>query len=87
MAKEKKITRKVIRNFRQKQPEELPNLLLERCEELFRFRMQHKTGRLTQTHLLKMNRREIARIKTLMTENLRKGNEKTSAKEKGNTNK
>ncbi len=87
MAKEKKITRKVIRDFRQKQPEELPNLLLERCEELFRYRMQHKTGRLSQTHLLKVNRREIARIKTLMTENLRKGNEKISAKEKGNTNK
>lgn len=65
------MAKKTVKNFRQKAPEELPQLLLEKCEELFRYRMQHKTGRLTQIHLLKRTRREIACLKTLIAERQR----------------
>jgi len=55
-------------NFRQRRPEEWQNLLMERVENLFRYRMQHKSGQLNQTHLLKQTRREIAQLKTLIKE-------------------
>ena len=66
------MAKKSLKDFRQRAPEELPQLLLEKCEELFRYRMQHKTGRLAQTHLLKVTRREIACLKTLIAEHRRR---------------
>lgn len=55
-------------DFRQRRPEEWQNLLMERTENLFRYRMQHRSGQLSQTHLLKHTRREIAQLKTLIRE-------------------
>lgn len=55
-------------NFRQRRPEEWQNLLMERVENLFRYRMQHSSGQLSQIHLLKQTRREIAQLKTLIKE-------------------
>jgi large subunit ribosomal protein L29 len=52
----------------QKTVEELKALLLEQHQEQFKFRMQFSTGQLSQTHLLKQNRRNIARIKTVLTQ-------------------
>ena len=43
---------------------ELLGLLREQCN----LRMQAATGQLAQTHLLKTVRRDIARVKTILTE-------------------
>jgi large subunit ribosomal protein L29 len=51
--------------------EELSNLL----QEQFNLRMQKGTGQLTQQNELRRVRRDIARIKTLLNENARKGSE------------
>ena len=44
--------------------QELENLLREQ----FNLRMQHATGQLTQTHQLKIVRRNIARVKTVLNQ-------------------
>lgn len=54
--------------LRQKSVEELNNQLLELLREQFKLRMQKSTGQLSQTHQLKQLRRDIARVKTLLTE-------------------
>ena len=48
--------------------EELNAELLELLREQFNYRMQASTGQLAQTHLLKIVRRNIARVKTIITE-------------------
>ncbi|MFD1218034.1 MULTISPECIES: 50S ribosomal protein L29 [Microbulbifer] len=55
-------------DLRSKSVEELNQELLSQLEEQFKLRMQMSTGQLTQTHLLKQTRRDIARIKTVLTE-------------------
>jgi large subunit ribosomal protein L29 len=37
-------------------------------EDQFKLRMQKATGQLGQNHLLQQNQRDIARVKTLLTE-------------------
>ncbi|BCD96141.1 50S ribosomal protein L29 [Marinagarivorans cellulosilyticus] len=54
--------------LREKSVEELNNELLAQLQEQFKLRMQASTGQLTQTHLVKQVRRNIARIKTLLAE-------------------
>lgn len=44
--------------------EELVNLR----KEQFQLRLQKATGQLGQTHLLKQTQRDIARVKTILTE-------------------
>jgi large subunit ribosomal protein L29 len=51
-----------------KSVDELKALLLEQHQEQFKFRMQCVTGQLAQTHLLRQNRRTIARIKTVLSQ-------------------
>ncbi|MBC6906598.1 50S ribosomal protein L29 [Saccharophagus sp. K07] len=46
--------------------EELNAELLSQLQAQFKLRMQASTGQLTQTHLLKQTRRDIARIKTVL---------------------
>ncbi|AOS96835.1 MULTISPECIES: 50S ribosomal protein L29 [Microbulbifer] len=55
-------------DLREKSVEELNQELLNQLEAQFKLRMQKSTGQLTQTHLLKQTRRDIARIKTVLTE-------------------
>ncbi|HEY8568807.1 50S ribosomal protein L29 [Microbulbifer harenosus] len=55
-------------DLRSKSVEELNQELLSQLEAQFKLRMQKSTGQLTQTHLLKQTRRDIARIKTVLTE-------------------
>ncbi|ABV85521.1 50S ribosomal protein L29 [Shewanella pealeana] len=50
-----------------KSVEELNAELLGLLREQFNLRMQHATGQLTQTHQLKIVRRNIARVKTIIT--------------------
>ncbi|MGH1371345.1 MAG: 50S ribosomal protein L29 [Cellvibrionaceae bacterium] len=54
--------------LREKSVEELNAELLKQLEEQFKMRMQASTGQLNQTHLLKQTRRDIARIKTVLTQ-------------------
>ncbi|MDO6425676.1 MULTISPECIES: 50S ribosomal protein L29 [Thalassotalea] len=54
--------------LKDKSIEELNAELLELMREQFNYRMQASTGQLAQTHLLKTVRRNIARVKTIITE-------------------
>lgn len=55
-------------DLRNQSADELKAELLKVREEQFRLRMQQSTGQLSQTHLLKEAQRNIARIKTVLTE-------------------
>ena len=52
----------------EKSVDDLNKQLLDLREEQFKMRMQKATGQLGQTHLLQQNQRDIARVKTLLTE-------------------
>lgn len=54
--------------LREKSPEDLNKDLLSLREEQFKLRMQKSTGQLGQSHLLKDNQRDIARVKTVLTQ-------------------
>lgn len=54
--------------LKEKSVEELNAELLKVREEQFRLRVQQATGQLAQNHLLKQARRDIARIKTVLTQ-------------------
>ena len=54
--------------LKEKSIEELNATLLELLREQFNYRMQASTGQLAQTHLLRTVRRNIARVKTILTE-------------------
>ena len=54
--------------LKEKSIEELNAALLELLREQFNYRMQARTGQLAQTHLLRTVRRNIARVKTIITE-------------------
>lgn len=51
-----------------KSVEELNAELLGLLREQFNLRMQAATGQLAQSHLLKQVRRDIARVKTILTQ-------------------
>ncbi len=54
--------------LREKSLEELNAELLQLREGQFKLNMQMSTGQLGQTHLLKQARRDIARVKTVLSE-------------------
>ena len=54
--------------LREKSVEELNTELLNLLREQFNLRMQTASGQLQQTHLLKQVRRDVARVKTLLTQ-------------------
>ncbi len=54
--------------LREKSVEDLNKDLLTLREEQFKLRMQNATGQLGQSHLLKQNKRDIARVKTVLTD-------------------
>lgn len=49
-----------------KSVDELQSQLNELLGEQFKLRMQHSTGQLGQSHLLKETRKDIARVKTVL---------------------
>lgn len=57
-----------IKELRDKNADELMTELLRLRKEDFSLRMQRASGQLGQTHLLGLNRRDIARVKTVMRE-------------------
>ena len=54
--------------LRDKSVDELQSQLQELYKDQFNYRMQNKTGQLAQVHLVGEVRRDIARIKTIITE-------------------
>ena len=56
------------KELRDKSVEDLNKELLAQREAQFKLRMKHRTGQLEQTHELRQCRRDIARIKTILTE-------------------
>ena len=54
--------------LREKTLDELNEILLSLREEQFRLRLQHSTEQLGQTHLLRLNQKDIARVKTVRNE-------------------
>ena len=54
--------------LREKSVEDLGKDLLTLREEQFKLRMQKSTGQLGQSHLLQQNQRDIARVKTVLTQ-------------------
>ena len=57
-----------VQDLRTKSVEELDQELRKQLERRFRLRMQKATGQLGQTHLLQAQKRDIARIKTILRE-------------------
>ena len=52
----------------QKSVEELNVTLIELRKEQFKLNMSKSTGQLGQTHLLKENRKDVARVKTVLAQ-------------------
>ncbi|NIG62534.1 MAG: 50S ribosomal protein L29 [Serratia symbiotica] len=57
-----------LQELREKSVKELNTELLNLLREQFNLRMQVTSGHLQQTHMLKHVRRNVARVKTLLTE-------------------
>ncbi len=57
--------------LREKTLDELNELLFSLREEQFRLRLQHTTEQLGQTHLLSLNKKDIARVKKVLDEKAR----------------
>ncbi len=55
-----------VQELKDKSVEELQQALLQQLQDQFKLKMQAATGQLTQTHLLQVMRRDVARIKTVL---------------------
>lgn len=56
------------KKLRELSPKELNEELLARLKKQFNLRMQKSIGQLTKTHELRLVRREIAQLKTVLNE-------------------
>lgn len=54
--------------LRNKSTDELKQDLLSLLKEQFNLRLRKTTGQLNQSHLLRQTKRDIARIKTVLTQ-------------------
>ena len=59
--------------YRNASDEELQEKIGDLSKELFELRMQKSTGQLVQTNLIRSDKKNIARIKTLMIERKTEG--------------
>ncbi len=59
--------------LRDKSVEELQSQLQDLYKDQFNYRMQNGTGQLAQVHLFGAVRRDISRVKTIITEKQRSG--------------
>ena len=57
-----------LQDLRGKKIADLEDLVLEIRENQFKNRMKHKTGQLSESHLLTVDRKKIAQIKTIINE-------------------
>lgn len=58
----------IAADIREMSADELQEQLIKLRKEQFGLRMQRASGQLGQSHLLQIARRDIARVKTVMTE-------------------
>lgn len=56
------------KDLREMTAEQLQEELIKLRKEQFTLRMQHSSGQLGQSHLLKTNQKDIARVKTVLVE-------------------
>lgn len=56
------------KELREQTDEELQVFLSDKQQELFKLRFQHFTGQLENTAKMKLVRREVARVRTIMAE-------------------
>jgi large subunit ribosomal protein L29 len=54
--------------LREKSVAELQSALGDELKQRFKLRMQSATGQLSESHLVKVTRRNIAKIKTIMAQ-------------------
>ena len=59
-----------VEELRNKSAKELSSELLELRKEQFNLRMQKGVGQASRVHQFKLNRKNIARVKTIMNEKL-----------------
>ncbi len=59
--------------LREKSVDELQQQLQELYKDQFNYRMQNSTGQLGQVHLVKEVRKDIARVKTILSEKAGEG--------------
>lgn len=71
-------------DLREMSVDELQSQLEELYKDQFKYRMQNATGQLGQVHLVGQVRRDIARVKTILTE---KKHEDSSEKHEDKTEK
>ncbi len=64
-------------DLRAKSPDELKQSLLDLRKEQFNFRFQKSTGKVENTSLIRVVRRDIAKVKTLLNE-LKSGQTKSN---------
>jgi large subunit ribosomal protein L29 len=57
-----------VKDMRAQSADELNKELLRLLESRFKLRLQKATGQLGQTHLIRAQRRDIARVKTILKE-------------------
>ncbi|MAJ86941.1 MAG: 50S ribosomal protein L29 [Cellvibrionales bacterium TMED148] len=57
-----------VDELRKKTSDELLEALSIELKEQFKLRIQKSSGEFNQTHLIKLSRRNVAKIKTVMTE-------------------
>ena len=57
-----------VKEMRAQSANDLNKELLRLLESRFKLRLQKATGQLGQTHLIKVQRRDIARVKTILKE-------------------
>jgi large subunit ribosomal protein L29 len=61
-------TKKTLAEFKAKSPEELKAALLALRQSQFTLRMQAATGQAVKSHLITKNRKDVARLKTLLNQ-------------------
>jgi len=71
-------------DLREKSVDELQSQLQELYKDQFNYRMQNATGQLGQVHLVGQVKRDIARVKTILTQ---KKHEDSSEKHEDKTEK
>lgn len=57
-----------VKELRAQSADDLNKELLRLLESRFKLRLQKATGQLGQSHLIKAQRRDIARVKTILRE-------------------
>jgi len=57
--------------LKEKSVDELKETMVSLAKDQFNHRMQQSTGQLNQTHVLKVTRKDIARVKTVLNEKSR----------------